>query len=404
MRMFDRLDRQFAGNACRGEKCEIIGTALAIGLGVASAVGSVASSAIGAHAAGSAANAQVDAANHAADVQHQDAQDALAFQKSTYADQQKNLAPWLSTGTSALANLSSLLGVLPKDRPATPGTLGTAAIPGSTQTVYPELQSPSGDFGPYDNVDGLNVPGRVGADGGTVGDLSGFGAGVGNGIKITSPGQPATEGTPGDPGSNLSSLVNPALGAPGSLSQGWTGKFVAPTDVTEQNDPGYQFRLSQGQKTIEAGAAARGTLLSGGTEKALTRYGQDYASNEYGNVYDRAFNQYKNNFNEFQIGNTNTYNRLASLAGLGQQTAEQLNNTGSQTANNVSNILLTSGQQIGNNINNAGAARASGYVGTGNAIAGGLNGASNSLSQLLLLKSLMGGAPAGGGYYGAVGG
>ena len=55
-----------------------------------------------------------------------------------------------------------------------------------------------------------------------------------------------------------------------------------------QTSPGYQFRLAEGLKGIERGAAAKGTLLTGGTLKALTRYGQDYASNEYQNRYNRS--------------------------------------------------------------------------------------------------------------------
>lgn len=52
-------------------------------------------------------------------------------------------------------------------------------------------------------------------------------------------------------------------------------------------DPGYAFRLSEGLKALERSAAARGGLLSGGTGKALSRYGQDLASQEYGNAFQR---------------------------------------------------------------------------------------------------------------------
>ena len=52
-------------------------------------------------------------------------------------------------------------------------------------------------------------------------------------------------------------------------------------------DPGYEFRLAEGEKGINRAAAARGMWDSGATGKALTRYGQDYASGEYGNAYNR---------------------------------------------------------------------------------------------------------------------
>ena len=59
-----------------------------------------------------------------------------------------------------------------------------------------------------------------------------------------------------------------------------------------QADPGYAFRLSEGLKALERSAAARGGLLSGGTGKALTRFGQEMGSQEFQNAYGRAFNEY----------------------------------------------------------------------------------------------------------------
>jgi hypothetical protein len=51
--------------------------------------------------------------------------------------------------------------------------------------------------------------------------------------------------------------------------------------------PGYQFRLGEGTKAIERGAAARGGLLGGRTQKALARFGQGLASQEFGNYMSR---------------------------------------------------------------------------------------------------------------------
>ena len=117
-----------------------------------------------------------------------------------------------------------------------------------------------------------------------------------------------------------------------------------------QADPGYAFRLSEGQKALERSAAARGGLLSGGTGKALQRFGQEFGSQEYTNA-----------FNRYQIENQAKLNPLQSLTGMGQTTAQQLGSAGQTMASN-----------IGNNIGNAAAARASGYVGTANALTGGL--------------------------------
>src|SRR5579871_613418 len=69
--------------------------------------------------------------------------------------------------------------------------------------------------------------------------------------------------------------------AQGSLLTPYSGTFSAPTGLTEQNDPGYQARLQLGTEAIQKSAAARGSVVTGGTAKALDTYGQDYASNEY---------------------------------------------------------------------------------------------------------------------------
>lgn len=71
--------------------------------------------------------------------------------------------------------------------------------------------------------------------------------------------------------------------------------FTPPTGVTEQNDPGFQFRIEQGQKALQGAAASKGSLLSGGTLKALDRYTEDYASGEFGNVYNRALSTFGTN-------------------------------------------------------------------------------------------------------------
>lgn len=116
-------------------------------------------------------------------------------------------------------------------------------------------------------------------------------------------------------------------------------------------DPGYAFRLSEGQKALERSAAARGGLLSGGTGKALQRFGQEMGSQEYTNA-----------FNRYQAERTARLAPLQALTGMGQTTAQQVSNAGQTMASNV-------GEAIGSGA----AARASGYVGAANALTGGLN-------------------------------
>lgn len=183
----------------------------------------------------------------------------------------------------------------------------------------------------------------------------------------------------------------------GSLMQGFNQQFQAPTAATEQNDPGYQFRLNQGMQALQNSAAARGGLLSGNTGQALEDFAQNDASNEYGNVYNRALGQYQQNYNIYNQNQANQFNRLAALSGVGQTAAGQLNSAGAsanqaaqQAAGNVGNISMTAGQQIGQQMNNAGAATASGYVGQANALGGALQGATGSLGNSLLLSQLLG--------------
>ncbi|WP_421883306.1 hypothetical protein [Methylibium sp.] len=127
-------------------------------------------------------------------------------------------------------------------------------------------------------------------------------------------------------------------------------------------DPGYQFRMDEGMRGVESSAAARGGALGGRALKELTRYGQGYASNEYGNA-----------FNRYQTSQTNRFNRLASLAGIGQTSANTTGQIGTQVANNVAGNQLYAGD-----------ARASGYVGGANAI----SGATESLGTLYGLGKL----------------
>jgi len=73
-------------------------------------------------------------------------------------------------------------------------------------------------------------------------------------------------------------------------------EFSAPTGETAWNDPGYQFRLRSGREALERGAAARGTLRTGGTLRDIMDYGQNFAAQEYGNIYNRALQDYNTKY------------------------------------------------------------------------------------------------------------
>jgi hypothetical protein len=116
-------------------------------------------------------------------------------------------------------------------------------------------------------------------------------------------------------------------------------------------DPGYGFRLAEGQKALERQAAARGGLISGGALKAAQRYGQEMGSNEYTNA-----------FNRYQTERQARLNPLQSLAGMAQTSVGQLGAAGQAMASGVGEA----GMQAAN-------ARASGYMGGANALSQGLS-------------------------------
>ena len=107
-----------------------------------------------------------------------------------------------------------------------------------------------------------------------------------------------------------------------------------------QTSPGYQFRLSEGQRGVEQTAAARGGATSGNALKALADYNQGTASSEYGNWW----------------------NQQAGLAGVGQAATNAVSAAGANSTNNIGNALMYGAD-----------ARASGIIGGANSIVGSIN-------------------------------
>lgn len=137
---------------------------------------------------------------------------------------------------------------------------------------------------------------------------------------------------------------NSSMGAFGSLSTPFNASLF-------QADPGYQFRLAEGQKALDRSAASKGMLLSGAQIKATDDYNQDMASQEYQNAYNRYNND-----------QTTLFNRLAALSGNGQTAGNMLAGIGANTAN-----------QVGNNQLGAGNATAAGWTAGTGALSNGLN-------------------------------
>lgn len=174
------------------------------------------------------------------------------------------------------------------------------------------------------------------------------------------------------------------LGVGGDATAADYGSLAKPFGMDQFNaDPGYAFRQSEGMKALERSAAARGGLLSGSALKGIQRFGQDLASQEYQNA-----------FNRYQIERSARLNPLQSLMGSGQSATNTLTSAAGQA-----------GQNEATNLYNAGQARASGYVGSANAMAGALNTIGQAAVNYPLYQAQMNyynsGGYGGGGTYGS---
>lgn len=113
------------------------------------------------------------------------------------------------------------------------------------------------------------------------------------------------------------------------LQQYLTGDPTS-TQARLEQSPGYQFRLSQGQESIQNLLASRGGLKSGGAMKALEQFAQGTASQEFGN----------------QVG------YLQNLSNMGQQSATAMGNyefnAGTNMANASQQGILGQGMAMAN--------------------------------------------------------
>jgi len=144
-----------------------------------------------------------------------------------------------------------------------------------------------------------------------------------------------------------------------------------------QQDPGYAFRLKRGLEAVEKTAASRGGLLSGNQLRGVTEFGQELASQEYTNA-----------FNRYQAERNARLNPLQSLAGMSQSSANTLTNAAGNLGANIGSAYSQLGQNIGANLIGAGNARASGYMGTANAFSNALGQGLNYYQNQQLMANL----------------
>ena len=133
-------------------------------------------------------------------------------------------------------------------------------------------------------------------------------------------------------------------------------------DLNAQLAPNYQFGLQQGQGTTNAAANAAGGMMSGNALQGLNQFSQNYAQNAYQNA-----------FNNYQAQQTNIYNRLAGISGIGLQGA-----TG------TANALIGTGTNVANLTTGIGNAQAAGTIGQ----AGAYGNTLQNVGNLAFLNSL----------------
>jgi hypothetical protein len=166
---------------------------------------------------------------------------------------------------------------------------------------------------------------------------------------------------------SLSGLMN--AGAPAAF-QGTTGADV-------QADPGYQWRMEQGQKALQRSAAARGTLLTGGTAKGLLNYGQGLASQEFANTDARRFRDYTTNAAQQQ----QQFGNLSNLLNFGYGAQQNQNLLGQQYTSMLNNLGLAGAGYQANGIIDQANVRAGNAVAQGNIWGGTIGNLANNAAD-----------------------
>lgn len=138
--------------------------------------------------------------------------------------------------------------------------------------------------------------------------------------------------------------------AMGKLETAIDTPYVPPDMNALRETPGYKFRFEEGEKAVSRSASARGGRAGGRALKELTRFGQDYASNEYDKEYTRGINTRQQRINN-----------LLRMSGMGESAGNMLTSAGTATGRGVGQ-----GEMYGGN------SRASGYINQANALTGGL--------------------------------
>ena len=162
----------------------------------------------------------------------------------------------------------------------------------------------------------------------------------------------------------------PYLTTPTSTYQPMTN-----ADLNANMAPNYAFQLQQGQNATNLANNATGGLIGGNALKGLQDYTQNYASGAYQNALTNYMGQQNQGFNQNQTQQTNIFNRLSGIAGIGQGAVSGLSNLSTGNATNIAQLGVGSANAV-----------AAGQVGSANAISGGISQAGNNMYLASLLN------------------
>ncbi len=183
------------------------------------------------------------------------------------------------------------------------------------------------------------------------------GAPAGGGGGMQSPGAlPVTQY--GGIGSTPSPYVAPTWTGGDAPTGPTLTQFTAPTQAELEASPGYQSRLAAGLEAGNRSAAAHGTVLNGGTQQALAQYGQNYASNEYSNLFGQKFAgvQANNQTAETTFGNAfqtyqQNYGNFMNSAAMGKSAYDtnvaNTRNAGNDYWSHLNDLYQTSANLAG---------------------------------------------------------
>jgi hypothetical protein len=144
-------------------------------------------------------------------------------------------------------------------------------------------------------------------------------------------------------------------------------------DLKTNLAPNYEFMKQQG-----LGATGQAMNVGGGGSNvnlARTKFAEDYASNAYQNALNNYMTQQQQGFTQGQTQQSNIYNRLASLAGIGQAAQTQAQNLGTSTAANIGQLGIGGATALG-----------AGQVGAANAMAGAYGQIGNAATLASLIN------------------